>query len=222
MSSALGSKLQSSPATSGRARETPLAAFIDEQYDALDNMHDNRAVLFTGPAGSGKTWLAIEAARREINRATAGACSVSTGCSPSTSGTRSPAWPVCASPLSTRRPSGSAAAEPPIAGPEFWDAELPTSPWRRCLTNEVRDRRLPDPRRGPGLAREPYLDILGLWSKGPGTDASSIRRLCTPGHLRTGDGRHSRERIPGLATFGLTVNCRNLPRIGTVVHGSAI
>lgn len=26
------------------------------------------------------------------------------------------------------------------------------------------------------------------------------------------------ERIPGLATFGLTVNCRNLPRIGTVVQ----
>lgn len=49
-----------------RAREAQLAAFIDEQYDALDNMQRNREVLFTGPAGSGKTWLAMEAARREI------------------------------------------------------------------------------------------------------------------------------------------------------------
>lgn len=49
-----------------RAREAQLAAFIDEQYDALDSMQQNRAVLFTGPAGSGKTWLAMEAARREI------------------------------------------------------------------------------------------------------------------------------------------------------------
>ena len=29
-------------------------------------MADNRAVLFTGPAGSGKTLLAVEAARREV------------------------------------------------------------------------------------------------------------------------------------------------------------
>ena len=29
-------------------------------------MADNRAVLFTGPAGSGKTFLAMEAARREL------------------------------------------------------------------------------------------------------------------------------------------------------------
>ncbi|MGH3926982.1 MAG: AAA family ATPase, partial [Pseudonocardiaceae bacterium] len=49
-----------------RNRETELQAFLDEQYDALDAMADNRAVLFTGPAGSGKTLLAIEAARREV------------------------------------------------------------------------------------------------------------------------------------------------------------
>jgi hypothetical protein len=48
-----------------RARQVQLVAFIDEQYDALDNMQHNRAVLFTGPAGSGKTWLAMEAGRRE-------------------------------------------------------------------------------------------------------------------------------------------------------------
>ena len=48
-----------------RDRGTQLLAFIDEQYAALDAMQDNQAALFTGPAGSGKTLLAMEAARRE-------------------------------------------------------------------------------------------------------------------------------------------------------------
>ena len=37
-----------------RGRETQLAAFIDEQYDALDSMQHNRSVLFVGPAGSAR------------------------------------------------------------------------------------------------------------------------------------------------------------------------
>jgi hypothetical protein len=60
------------------ARDAQLTAFIDEQYDALDNMQHNRAVLFTGPAGSGKTWLAMEAARREIELGQGGGCFVLT------------------------------------------------------------------------------------------------------------------------------------------------
>lgn len=49
-----------------RGRETQLVAFLEEQYLGLDAMADNRSVLFLGPAGTGKTWLAMEAARREI------------------------------------------------------------------------------------------------------------------------------------------------------------
>jgi hypothetical protein len=48
------------------AREHQLVRFVEEQYDALDAMADNVAVLFTGPAGSGKTFLAMEAARRHL------------------------------------------------------------------------------------------------------------------------------------------------------------
>ena len=48
-----------------RGRSSELTTFIEEQYQALDAMADNRAVLFTGPAGSGKTLLAVESARRE-------------------------------------------------------------------------------------------------------------------------------------------------------------
>jgi hypothetical protein len=48
------------------AREHQLARFVEEQFLALDAMSDNQSVLFTGPAGSGKTFLALEAARREL------------------------------------------------------------------------------------------------------------------------------------------------------------
>jgi hypothetical protein len=42
--------------------------FTQQQFDALDQMEFNRSVLFDGPAGTGKTVLAIEAARRASNQ----------------------------------------------------------------------------------------------------------------------------------------------------------
>lgn len=47
-----------------RDREQELATFTEEQFAALDAMEANPRVAFEGPAGTGKTFLAIEAARR--------------------------------------------------------------------------------------------------------------------------------------------------------------
>ncbi len=44
--------------------ERTIRRFTDEQYRALDMIEDNERVLFRGPAGTGKTMLALEAARR--------------------------------------------------------------------------------------------------------------------------------------------------------------
>ncbi len=41
-----------------------LQAFTEEQYGAIDGMTRSRRVVFEGPAGTGKTLLALEAARR--------------------------------------------------------------------------------------------------------------------------------------------------------------
>ena len=46
-----------------REREE-LLAYTKEQFDALDSMSANPRVVFEGPAGTGKTLLALEAARR--------------------------------------------------------------------------------------------------------------------------------------------------------------
>lgn len=47
-----------------RRRETEQAQFTDEQVKLLDVVGTNPRILVEGPAGSGKTWVAAEAARR--------------------------------------------------------------------------------------------------------------------------------------------------------------
>jgi hypothetical protein len=57
-----------SPAGRRRAHREELRAFTEAQYDALDRMRParNPRVIFEGPAGTGKTLLAVEAARRAV------------------------------------------------------------------------------------------------------------------------------------------------------------
>ncbi|PKN19302.1 MAG: hypothetical protein CVU71_07280 [Deltaproteobacteria bacterium HGW-Deltaproteobacteria-6] len=47
--------------------EEELKIYTDEQIRAIDYMEPNPRVVFTGPAGTGKTLLALEAARRAYN-----------------------------------------------------------------------------------------------------------------------------------------------------------
>lgn len=206
-----------------RAREAQLAAFIDEQYDALDNMRHNRAVLFTGPAGSGKTWLAMEAARREIELRHSGRLL----CFNRLLGQRLKQDMAGIEGLrvgtfhqEALRLSGRPA--PTGAGQQFWDSQLPDLALEALLDHgeaEAGDFLILD--EVQDLARGPFLDVLDLLVK----DGLACGRVLPFGDFERqaiyerGDGQALlRERIPGLATFALTVNCRTLPRIGTVVQ----
>jgi len=51
-----------------RDRRAEYKKFMEEQFDALDTMSKNQRTLFDGPAGTGKTLLAVETARRAINQ----------------------------------------------------------------------------------------------------------------------------------------------------------
>src|SRR6185436_10463403 len=53
-----------SPKASAERLDTELKFYTQEQLSALDAMEANPRVVFDGPAGTGKTVLAIEATRR--------------------------------------------------------------------------------------------------------------------------------------------------------------
>lgn len=206
-----------------RARESQLAGFIDEQYDALDSMQHNRAVVFVGPAGSGKTWLAMEAARREIELGRSGRLL----CFNRQLGQRleqemagMPNLRVATFHREALRLSG--AAPPTGAGQHFWDVQLPDLALERLLEHgesEAGDFLIVD--EVQDLARTPFLDVLDLLVSG-GLDGGRVLLFGDferQAIYECGDGQELlRERIPALAAFSLATNCRNLPRIGTVVQ----
>lgn len=205
-----------------RVRESQLVSFLEEQYLGLDAMADNHAVLFTGPAGSGKTWLAIEAAGREVAMGKKGRL-------------------LCFNRLLGKRLTADMADVPEVtvgtlhqevlriagisvplgAGTAFWDRELldaalevildrPELAADFLIVDEIQD-----------IAKGPFLDVLDLLVIG----GLASGRVFFFGDFErqsifeTGDGRGLlRERVPDLTNFRLSTNCRNLPRIGYQVN----
>lgn len=55
-----------SPRSRTKRLQEELKYYTEEQFEALGTMQENPRVVFTGPAGTGKTLLAIEAARRGV------------------------------------------------------------------------------------------------------------------------------------------------------------
>lgn len=206
------------------ARKSQLITFVEEQYLALDAASENRAALFSGPAGSGKTLLAMESARREIATGNQGRllcfnrllgkrlASDMTGLDGLTVGTFH---------QELLRLAGLTRA-PEQADSDFWDYELPeraievlieggkafTSDF--LIVDEIQD-----------IATEQYLDVLDLMVAGGLKEG----RLLLFGDFERqsifeneGGRERLRGRVPYLSSHKLTQNCRNLPRIGYQVN----
>ncbi len=206
-----------------RARQQQLCDYLDEQFDALDAMADNPAVLFTGPAGCGKTFLATEAGRRAASQ-----------------GKR--ARLLCFNRLLGRRLSedldgtdllevGTLHQEmlrivgaPPPHNPSrsFWEEELPDRAISALLDRPiefVRDLLIVD--EAQDVAVPHYLDVLDLMVDGGLADGNVLffGDFERQSIFDSGDGRAAlRARSPSLSTHRLTANCRNLPRIGHLTN----
>lgn len=207
-----------------RARDSQLITFIDEQFLALDAASENRAVLFSGPAGSGKTFLAMESARREVATGKRGRllcfnrflgkrlASDLAGLDGLTVGTFH---------QELLRLAGLDHA-PEHSASDFWNEELPEQAMEALIeggdalasdfliVDEIQD-----------IATEPYLDALDLMVEGGLKEG----RLLFFGDferqaiLENESGRDRlRSRAPYLSSHKLMQNCRNLPRIGYQVN----
>lgn len=210
------------PSDVRRAREEELRTFTEEQFDALDEMQANARVAFEGPAGTGKTFLAIEAARRSAleGRRVLFVCfnrmlgdwlrTQTSGLAPRV--TTQTIHSYMLSTAGVRVPGGGV----PSA---FWERELPAHAAEAILRNDAYepfDELVID--EAQDILKDDYLDVLDVSLKG-GLAAGRWRlfgdferqAIYGAGSIGVDDFCSGRGGNP--ARFHLGNNCRNAPRI---------
>ncbi len=233
---------QESARTEIERLERAIHSFTDEQMDAADHLVENERVIFKGPAGTGKTMLALEAARRAVMQGKR----VGLFCFNKFLGE----W--LDEKASSLREAAHAAAIPFYAGtfhrflmqqcpaqdyvgvsPDFWQSTLPAAFCEHILAQAggaaLFDMVILD--EAQDLITPEYLDALDLMLTGGLKNgcwvffgdfvrqaiyipADTASGVLTPGVLKDRAGPH--------ATFNLKTNCRNARRVAetlTVVSG---
>jgi hypothetical protein len=208
-------------------KQAELIRFTGEQFAALDTMEDNPRVLFTGPAGTGKTVLALETARRVANTGK----SVLLVCFNRLLGKWLSEQPlmrsgqVTAGTLHQYMVGIAGIKVPERADDSFWRTGLPDAAMSKLLdghrdagrfdlviADEVQD-----------LLHPSYLDVLDLVLKGELVAGSwrmfgDFERQMLYGQDRDQAEELLCKRCGTFARGALRVNCRNTPRVATLSH----
>lgn len=207
--------------------QTEIVRYTEEQFVALDMMEDNSRVLFTGPAGTGKTFLALEATRR----AACAGKKVLLVCFNRLLGQ----WMAQSNSVRSDQITTStfhqfmitlAGITPPkTPSKSFWLEKVPESALSKLLNihdeiekfdvvviDEIQD-----------LLHEPYLDVLDLVLKGGLTNGSwrifgDFERQMLYGQRREQVDNLLKMRLGSFARGALRINCRNTPRIAAIAQ----
>lgn len=208
-----------------RERQEELTRFTEEQFDALDAMVANPRVAFEGPAGTGKTFLAIETARRSAadgKRALLVCFNHLLGDWLKTQVPRGGA--VIAKTLHAYMLGLSGAPANPAGDREFWEKRLPATAIEALLEREGLiqfDELIVD--EAQDILRDDYLDVLDLSVAG-GLAAGrwmifgDFERQALYGEGGVSLDRFCTTRGGNPARFHLSVNCRNVPRVVELVR----
>ena len=207
--------------------ESDLTAYTTEQYGALDAMEANPRVAFVGPAGTGKTLLAIEAARRGsdvgrkvlllcynrfLGRWLQGQLSVQD-------------TEVVARTIHQHMLAVSKTSVPDNPDQAFWETRLPSRASEALLEDECEanqfDELVVD--EAQDILREDYLDFLDLSMRG-GLASGKWRffgdfekqAIYSAANLSLEEFIETRS--SNAPTFDLRTNCRNTPRVAELVH----
>ncbi len=217
-------ELYESPSDRRERSAGELKRYTDEQYRALDCMETNQRVLFEGPAGTGKTLLALETARRSSRDGSRTLlCCYNRLLAEWMSREAEPLGDrVSVSTLHALMLSVAGVKPPAEAASDYWDRELPSIAVDRLLsgTGPTFDRVIVD--EAQDICQETLLDFLDLslygglasgeWRMFGDFERQSIYGrdgLPPPGPLL--------ERVGQVTRYRLDDNCRNPPRIATFV-----
>ncbi|MBW7881655.1 MAG: NERD domain-containing protein [Caldilineaceae bacterium] len=203
--------------------------YTEEQFVALDAMAANPRVVFSGPAGTGKTVLAIEAARRSR----AAGNRVLFLCYNRLLGQHLDAETAAIQPEVTVRTLHKHMLEVTganlhgkIRSSRFWHETLPQMAIDSLLEDETErflyDEIIVDETQD--LLRNDYLDFIDLSLKG-GLNAGKWKffgdfekQAIYESNAEISIGEAISTRFGNPPQYALRVNCRNVPRIATLVH----
>lgn len=216
-----------SPRQRRRQVSDELKHYTEEQFEALDAMTRNPRVIFEGPAGTGKTLLAIESARRAAadDKRTLLVCFNRLLGRWLRGETESLGGTITARTLHSHMLSLAGLDRPPRTDPDFWMDELPQLALDRLLDAEGKNSfELVIVDEAQDLFDDRYLDILDLslaggLSGGEWRLFGDFERQSIYGSAASSSFDSFRAgRGAGAPLYSLRKNCRNTPRVAALVR----